>query len=172
MSHELILHGCTPTPLASYLKALAVLRLTAEQSNDPNVTGCWRGDQFVLHSQLTGQELSRFFLEDYKPTPLIAPWNGGSGFYARDNKDGFEPLVSSTSERFRQYRASIQTGQTTIASFSLKESPKQEQKAAFLQRLRNQAPDPLLRWMDAAVILSDDDPAIRPCLALGATMAA
>ena len=43
MIHELTLRGCTPTPLSSYLKALAVLRLVAEAGTDgggdPEATG-------------------------------------------------------------------------------------------------------------------------------------
>jgi hypothetical protein len=38
---ELILHGCTPEPLMSYLKALGILRLVAEQA-DPEARGAWR----------------------------------------------------------------------------------------------------------------------------------
>ena len=43
MTAEIPLRGCTPTPLASYLKALAVLRLVAEAGTegggDPDATG-------------------------------------------------------------------------------------------------------------------------------------
>ena len=35
---EIMLHGCTPEPLMSYLKALGILRLVAEQA-DPRSTG-------------------------------------------------------------------------------------------------------------------------------------
>src|SRR3546814_19121931 len=28
-----------------------------------------------------------FLLRDYRPTPIIAPWNGGSGFYFREGKE-------------------------------------------------------------------------------------
>ena len=65
-------------PLASYLKALAVLRLVAEAGTDgggdPGATGFWRHDEFVLRTRLTKEELGTFFLEGYRPTPLIAPW--------------------------------------------------------------------------------------------------
>ena len=87
---EIPLQGCTPTPLASYLKALAVLRLVAEAGanggGDSDVTGFWRDDIFVLRTRLTKDEFRRFFLERYRPTPLIAPWNGGSGFYFQEGK--------------------------------------------------------------------------------------
>ncbi|MGH8498124.1 MAG: hypothetical protein ACRERV_04855 [Methylococcales bacterium] len=51
MKHEISLHGCAPTPLAHYLKALGILRLVAEQ-NDPDITGFWKNESFVLKTSL------------------------------------------------------------------------------------------------------------------------
>ena len=66
MVAEIPLPGCTPTPLAAYLKALAVLRLVAEAGTegggDPDATGFWRNDVFVLRTRLTDDELRNFFL--------------------------------------------------------------------------------------------------------------
>lgn len=165
--NEIVLHGCTPTPLASYLKALAVLRLVAEQAGDPDATGCWRNDAFVIHTRLNRDELVQYFLGNYKPTPLIAPWNGGSGFFPKDSKEGIEPLEATSSDRFSDYRAAIECARKIIDHFSLQESPKHELKRSFLEVLRSRAPDGLLRWMDAAVILSDDDPRYPPLLGTG-----
>ncbi|MGH8563953.1 MAG: type I-G CRISPR-associated protein Cas8g1/Csx17 [Gammaproteobacteria bacterium] len=171
MSNELVLRGCTPTPLASYLKALAVLRLIAEagtdKGGDPDAAGFWRSDEFVLRTRLTEEQLRAFFLERYRPTPLIAPWNGGSGFFPKDNTQGIEALSKSLAPRFDDYRQAIGIAQSQVARFGLTESPKQGSKAAFLQSLRNIAPNALLRWMDAAVILSDDDPRYPPLLGTG-----
>lgn len=167
MNHTHRLLGCTPAPLASYLKALAVLRLVAEQAGDPDATGCWRDDVFVLRTRLSEDELLQFFLEGYAPTPLVAPWNGGSGFFPKDNKDGIQPLTSTDTDRFRGYRAAIKRAQEAIQAFRLRESPKNEQKVAFLQTLRSRAPEDLLRWMDAAVILADESPAYPPLLGTG-----
>ena len=169
--NEISLPGCTPTPLASYLKALAVLRLVAEAApedgGDPEATGFWRDDVFVLRTRLTREQLCNFFLERYRPTPLIAPWNGGSGFYAKDNTQGIEALRVSTAHRFAEYGEAIKAGKSVVTRFALKESPKQESKSVFLKALRNVASDSLLRWMDAAVILSDDDPRYPPLLGTG-----
>jgi len=165
--HEHVLHGCTPTPLASYLKALAVLRLVAEQAGDPDATGCWRNDVFVLRTRLSHDELLRFFLERYEPTPLVAPWNGGSGFYPKDNREGVQQFNSTSHTRFSQYRDVIELCRSIVSAHSPLESPKAEHKHNFLQRMRGLAPDPLLRWMDAAVILSDEDPRYPPLLGTG-----
>ncbi|MFM9888611.1 MAG: type I-U CRISPR-associated protein Csx17 [Burkholderiales bacterium] len=171
MKSDHILQGCTPTPLASYLKALAVLRLVAEAGadggGDSDATGFWRDDMFVLRTRLTREELRGFFLERYRPTPLIAPWNGGSGFYTKDNIDGISALSLSTAARFDQYRLAISIGRSVVTQCELSESPKQEAKSIFLKSLRNIATEPLLRWMDAAVILSDDDPRYPPLLGTG-----
>ncbi len=80
------LHGCTPTPLASYLKALAILRLVAEQK-DAEARGWWAGEHFMLESVLDEEGLKAFFLEEYKPTPIIAPWNGRAGFLEGENEE-------------------------------------------------------------------------------------
>jgi CRISPR-associated protein Csx17 len=171
MIHEIALTGCTPTPLASYLKALAVLRLVAEaptdEGGDPEAKGLWRNDVFVLNTELTADQLRSFFLEHYRPTPLIAPWNGASGFYPKGNRQGIDGLAHSTANRFHDYRVAILAGRQTVAKFGLTESPKQDEKWRFLQSMRNVAPDPLLRWMDATVILSGDDPRYPPLLGTG-----
>src|SRR5690554_4725912 len=44
---EIGLDGCRPTPLASYLKAIGVLRLVGEQA-DPGVRGRWTDAGFGL----------------------------------------------------------------------------------------------------------------------------
>jgi len=79
-THLHVLKGCAPVPLANYLKALGILRLVGEQA-DPQVRGWWEGERFCLLTTLSRDELEAFFLERYKPTPLLSPWNAGSGFY-------------------------------------------------------------------------------------------
>ena len=74
------LEGCTAEPLGSYLKALAVLRLVAEQA-DTGARGWWDSACFCLETSLDAEGLVEFFLKRYAPTPIVSPWNGGSGFY-------------------------------------------------------------------------------------------
>jgi CRISPR-associated protein Csx17 len=87
----LALHGCTPTPLASYLKALGVLRLVSSPTNhvsteaaDPHARGWWENECFHLRTTLSRDDLLHFFLHDYAPSPIIAPWNGRAGFLEGD----------------------------------------------------------------------------------------
>lgn len=77
--HEVELKGCSPNPLASYLKSLGILRLVSDQS-DCSAAGRWEGNVFILRSNLTRNELLGFFLNSYAPTPIISPWNGRAGF--------------------------------------------------------------------------------------------
>ncbi|SRR6266567_3935569 len=96
MNQPVRLHGCSPTPLAHYLKALGVLRLLSEQlpPGTPRPRGAWIGETFVLHTTLDRAAVELFFLHDYRPTPILAPWNGGSGFYFREKKlDQRDPIT-------------------------------------------------------------------------------
>ncbi|MBY0504696.1 MAG: type I-U CRISPR-associated protein Csx17 [Bryobacteraceae bacterium] len=100
------LRGCRPEPLSGYLKALAVFRLVSTQV-DPQAKGCWQGECFCLDSTLDSDSLLKFFLSTYSPTPLIAPWNGGSGFYPGDRRDGIDAILQTQEPRFDDYRQTI-----------------------------------------------------------------
>lgn len=164
MMHEHLLGGCTPTPLAHYLKALGILRLVAEQK-DPEAAGRWQGEQFVLRTVLGREELNRFFLEEYRPTPIIAPWNGGSGFYPKDNKNGIVPIATATAKRLEPYKEVITLARMFVGK--REESPKNEDKADFLVYLRALLPDSALTWFDAAVMLTTEKPEYPPLLGTG-----
>lgn len=84
--HELA--GLKPDVLATYLAALGVMRLLATQEKgDPNVRGFWRNECFVLVSDLDWNAIERFFLEEYAPTPILAPWNIEGGFFSLKPSD-------------------------------------------------------------------------------------
>ena len=99
---ELSLTGCHPEPLGSYLKALGVLRLVGNQE-DQDARGRWRGNTFTLSSELHETALVAFFRDEYHPTPLLAPWNSGSGFRVQGKRPEAEHtlqmLESSSGER-------------------------------------------------------------------------
>ena len=104
----LIIHhltGCSPMPLANYLKALGILRLVAEQA-DPNARGWWQDEHFCLLTKLTREELETFFLRQYEPTPLLSPWNKGCGFF-KTNDPGLAPLEASRASRFEKFRKGV-----------------------------------------------------------------
>lgn len=199
MIHEHPLPGCTPTPLASYLKALAVLRLVAEAGTegggDANATGFWRDDIFVLRTRLTTEELRAFFLSRYRPTPLLAPWNGGSGFYFQEGKlkekdpvtgkkikTGIRDqeteatrtvaaITQSSSPRLADYRDAITTARRVIDDFKIVEAPENtstnNEKDQFIQAFRNIASDHCLSAMDSAVVIAGDETSFPPLLGTG-----
>lgn len=107
MIHVHQLDGCAPTPLAHYLKALGILRLIAEQA-DRDARGWWDGDRFLLGSRLVADELPEFFLRRYSPTPMLAPWNGASGFFKTWNKRKGELRNSKNFNALAQIRRSTE----------------------------------------------------------------
>ncbi|MGE3782648.1 MAG: type I-U CRISPR-associated protein Csx17 [Alphaproteobacteria bacterium] len=167
MATEIIaLDGCRPTPLAGYLKALGVLRLVSEQK-DPQAAGFWRDERFHLRTELDRSELARFFLDEYAPSPIIAPWNGGSGFYPKDAKKGIEAFSVTAAERFTPYRRSIVLSAELIADRRLDERPTDTEKTELIAALRARADDPTVGWIDAAVALTIERLAFPPLLGTG-----
>jgi len=158
---DLALLGCTPEPLMNYLKALGVFRLVAEQA-DPQARLSWRGGLAHLQSTLDRDALIEFFTNQYRPTPILAPWNGGSGFYG----GGSEPLdaiADSDSPRLEGYRQAIER----IRTFIPKTKPKDEEKDSLLARCRRELADDVLPWLDVCFVLGEDGPRFFPLLGTG-----
>lgn len=160
------LPGCRPEPIGSYLKALAVLRLVAEQK-DAAAKGFWSGETFVLRSRLSREKLVSFFAEEWMPTPLAAPWNGGSGFYPKDNKEAADAMLASDDPRLQTYASIIVTIREMIIARAWTERPADDDKLELLNFLRSTMPDPFLAWLDAAVVLGDDKAMFPPLLGTG-----
>ncbi len=165
--HVVELPGCTPEPLMSYLKALGVLRLVSEQA-DPQALGYWSQDRFVLESKLSRDELVDFFLKDYAPTPILGPWAGGSGFFGKDNRKAVQSIEKSSSDRLADYRKAIGKVQDILKAEGLDEKPdNKDAKAKLLRRYRREMPDAFVSWMDAAMVLGEDDERFAPLLGTG-----
>jgi CRISPR-associated protein Csx17 len=161
--------GCSPTPLAHYLKALGVLRLLSEQlpPDLPRPRAAWHGETFVLHTSIDRPALERFFLFDYRPTGIVAPWNGGSGFFEGDKQDGIAALSSSTASRFQDYREAIAAGRNALARLKVTEKPEREVKDSLLRVCRSYFPNRALEWVDAALVLTGEGPRFPPLLGTG-----
>lgn len=159
--HIVELTGCASRPLALYLKALGILRLVANQA-DPDAMGFWRESGFVLVSQLDADALLRFFLEDYRPTPLVDPWNGGSGFYPKDNHSGIAPVRAATASRFKAYREAIELGDRLIAGRD--SAPEKEDKFELIRTYASECSDVASEWVDAAIVISGEGEPTYPAL--------
>ena len=114
MIHIHRLEGCAPTPLAHYLTAIGILRLVGEQA-DADARGWWDGESFILATVLDPDELLAFFLDQYEPTPFLAPWNGASGFFKTwnpktrklrnsKNADALDTLLNNEAPRWEGFR--------------------------------------------------------------------
>ncbi|MCA8997954.1 MAG: type I-U CRISPR-associated protein Csx17, partial [Planctomycetaceae bacterium] len=165
LRHDIELTGCAPTPLAHYLKALGILRLVSEQI-DKTAQGWWKNDRFWLRSKLDREGLIQFFLNEYEPTPIVAPWNGGSGFFPKDNRVAIDAIRSGNALRYTNYRTLLARCERILAELHLEEKP-DDQKAELLQQCRNFFPDRDLDWLDAAYVLTADGPKYPPLLGTG-----
>ena len=175
-SDTILFEGCTPTPLSSYLKALGIFRLIANPSNhvresaaDSRVRCWWAEDHLCFQSRLNHENLLRFFLEDYAPSPIIAPWNGGSGFYPNDNKSAFDLLSNQDdiAERFSPIRKAIEIAEKEIEKLELTERPTDTVKARLISVLRSKYPESALNWIDAVLAFSRGRLSFPPLLGTG-----
>jgi CRISPR-associated protein Csx17 len=164
----IILDGCTPTPIAAYLKALGILRLVSEQV-DPSARGHWLNHVFRLSSSLDSGALVGFFLDRYRPSPIIAPWNGGSGFYPKKSATlALSAIADSTTPRLADYRATIEAARGVIRDLRLTAKPNTKQKQELMRLCRSDLPDAAVQWIDTAYILGQDKPRYPALLGTGA----
>lgn len=158
------LTGCRLEPLASYLKSLGILRLVAEQA-DPGALGWWEGENFNISADLGDGGLEAFFLDRYRPTPLVSPWNGGSGFAAKDKEAlvAVGLILTSEADRLALYREAIQSAQAVAHEAASRGWGKEQ----VLQACRGRLPDACVAWIDAAVVLTAGTPKFPPLLGSG-----
>ena len=165
MMVEVRLLGCRPEPLASYLKALGVLKVVGEQ-RDTGALSWWEGEEFVLASVLSEAELVRFFSDEYRPTPILAPWNKDSGFYRRGT--AIDIIENSMDLRLEDFRQAIAGARRVLREFGWTTEPgRGAEKAAFIAALRSRLPDACLAGLDAMVALVGDDPSWAPLFVAG-----
>jgi CRISPR-associated protein Csx17 len=164
--NDLELAGCRPEPLLSYLKALGVFRLVAEQA-DPDARACWRGDTFCLRTRLDQAALERFFMEEYRPTPIVAPWNSASGFRPGHRDEAISALENMDDERVATYKATIRKVREIYPPGKTGEKLTKAAKLALLSRCRAELPEPAVQWLDAVYALAADDRFFAPLLGSG-----
>lgn len=159
--HVLVLAGCAPTPLAHYLKALGVLRLVSEQ-RDPEARGVWKADVFHLASKLDSDALVRFVADELEPTPMVSPWNGGSGFYPKDNHAALDAIVAARSPRFARFARAITRAREEVRGRP--ERPAGDEKDALLAACSREWDEQALAWLTASVATGTDGAAKYPAL--------
>jgi len=171
--HTLELHGCTPVPLAGYLKALGVLRLVSESEHgDSSARGWWQGDVFWLQSTLDEAALCKFFLEHYEPTPLVGPWGARSGFFKgaseKSGREALEAIERSAIPRLTHFATAIRSVRSVLISLELTDkADSPEAKRQLMMQCRAMLPDQVLDWLDATYVLLDEDTKYPPLLGTG-----
>jgi len=161
------LDGCRATPLAAYLKALGVLRLVSEQRPEWGIRGRWRKGAFEVAGGFDRQGLVEFFLKEYAPTPILAPWNGGSGFFPKDNQSGIAAIEKGEAVRFGEYRGAIELARRVVADLCADGKPSEAVKQQLLERCRREFPERALDWLDSACLVLDEKSKYPPLLGTG-----
>lgn len=172
MTAVVALGGCRATPLLPYLQALGVLRLLHEQCA-PDLVSYWRGSTLHVEGDLTREAITKFFAENYEPTPMLSPWNGGGGFRTLKHEKGEKAVAAietSDDPRLASFRVAIGAARGVwdvgrrdgwieekweAQPQGKKKYVLKVDKATFLAACRASFPDEALDWLDAAVVLAD-----------------
>ena len=162
-----------PLDLLGYLTALGTWRMVFQA--DPRATFSWQ-EGGIIETYLDLAALGTHILHDWRPLPVLHPWNGSTGF---DGK-AFEPLetiAGSKANRLASYRKCIEVARRTKAATGVEGKPdskpptksaeSRSEKHILLEALRGKMPDAYLEWLDAVVNLTDDGPLYNPILGTG-----
>lgn len=163
--NEIVLNGCSPTPLGKYLAALGVHRVVGEQA-DPHARMFWQNDHAILKTSISKDELVEFILERYRPTPIIAPWNSGSGFYKSVDQTAIRSIYQTTAPRLENYGNAVIEGQKIIKVLGWIK-PVTKAKSLMLNICRSSMSDEVVNWLDAAFVLTVNGLKSPPLLGSG-----
>ncbi len=157
--------GTRSDALIGYMKAIALLRLISDQADD-EARGGWDGPAFVLRTNLNREQLADFFLDCYRPTPVMNPWNSGAGFDARSRREAAGQVLDAL-EQTDDPRWSASRDVLALARRIVAEAGEEPAKSEVLRTLRERYPDDALLWLDAAVVVGPETPRFPPLLGTG-----
>jgi CRISPR-associated protein Csx17 len=165
-----VLPGLRPVPLASYLAGLGLIRVLGEQA-DAAATAAWTPDGLVMGT--TVPDIAAWLAEEYVPTPVLSPWNNGSGFGAKDKEPlrALEALLTHPSTRLAPLKDAIARARAVArkarAEGWITDAGVVADKRRIVQEFRNRCPDAVVGWIDAAVVLAGEDTLFPPLLGTG-----
>lgn len=139
-----------------------MVRVVGEQA-DPDLTAAWKPDGLEVETAV--DDLAGWLCGEYVPTPVLSPWNGGSGFGAKDktSKAALDALMSLPGDRTAPFRDSMAVATEVAERF--REGIWSKERTVV--ELRNRCPEQLLPWLDAAVVIAGDQPYFPPLLGTG-----
>ncbi len=164
-----LLSGLSPEPLAGYLAGLGLIRLIGRA--DPAATFAWSSSGLVVDSSIG--DIAGWLVSDYVPTPVVSPWNSGSGFGAKDvePKNRLARLLADPAPRLAAFREAVSVAEDVVrtarAAGWITADGKIADKSRVVQDFRNRCPETLLPWIDACVVLADDKALFPPLLGTG-----
>src|SRR5579863_6181840 len=165
-----VLQGLRPEPLASYLAGLGLIRVLGEQT-DPEAAAAWTADGLAVTTSVT--DIAAWLADEYVPTPILSPWNNGSGFGPKDKESRrvLNVLCEHPSPRLAHFHGVIRLAEQLMQEARDKgwitETAGGSDKTRVVREFRNRCPDALLPWVDATVVLAGEDTFFPPLLGTG-----
>jgi CRISPR-associated protein Csx17 len=175
VSTEVSLRGLRAATLGSYLSALGLLRVLAAQ-RDREVRLRWAGDLPVLVGADDVDGLAEWLVDAYRPSPLVSPWNAGSGFAGNGKSVEAEKALAkfehSDDLRLTPLREAIAAGRVVVATgrergWAGESMWAKEHKQAVISLCRGSFPDEALPWIDVAAVLSGPEVSYNPLAGTG-----
>lgn len=164
--------GLPPTDLLSYLVGLGLGRAISRQVPG-HTTWAWDKNSDALLIETEVEDIARFLVDDYRPVPILSPWNNGSGFAPQDkNQRATLTKLLDSGARLADWRTADEVGRRVVAQeHSLNPSKDwtkdRKAKERAIRQLRNQWPDSALEWLDAAIVLTTEGAQFPPLLGSG-----
>lgn len=161
------LTGCIPTPASNYLKTLGLFKTVS--TVDKDATMHWKNGHAVLMTKMSKNEILDFFIDKYRPSPVIAPWSYNK--YEKTVKlidgvkderfDKYRKVIKAMDgifEKFKRIRGELKINKTVI----------DEDKPLLVKLCRNELPDEVIPWLDVVYTVKKDKPSYAPILGTGA----
>jgi CRISPR-associated protein Csx17 len=158
MRNRHLLLGLRPEPLASYLAGLGLIRVLGEQA-DPDASAAWAPGGLAVNT--TVEDIAAWLADSYVPTPVLSPWNSGSGFGTKDKEPRvrLQALRDHPSPRLAPFRAALSLAEQVIEdalAAGWLDDKGNDGKRRMVLELRNRCPEELIAWIDAAIVLTGD----------------
>lgn len=131
--------------LGDYLAALGLLR--ALQGLDAGAKLAWTGRGPVVMTRWPS--VTDYMLGRWAPTPVVSPWNGGSGFWGRDRQAARQWIETSREDRLADYREAFASAAACVAAVGAR--PTGDAKLALIGAVRDALPDAARPWHDAVI---------------------